>query len=82
MLSEEQVVLLLSVLTPNGRWREDMVVTTKATLDAACITEEKAREALAKEPYCGDFDYTQHIDLALDPEHGFFLFVDDDHTNP
>jgi hypothetical protein len=80
VLSDEEVQLLLRLLTPNG-WREDIVITTQRVLDAVGITEQTAREALVKDPYTGDLDYTQRIDLALDPEHGFFDFVDDQ-TNP
>jgi hypothetical protein len=80
VLSNDDLHLLLHLLGPSG-WREDMVITTQSVLDAAGITEATAREALAKDEYYGDPDYTQRIDLALDPEHGFFDFVDDK-TNP
>jgi hypothetical protein len=77
VLNDDEVALLLRLLTRVGRYREDLVITTEATLRAAGITEETAREALARQPFYGDPDYTQHVDLALDPEHLFFVFVDD-----
>jgi hypothetical protein len=80
VLTDEEVALLIRVLTPRG-CREHLVVTTQAVLDAAGVSEQTARDALAKELYFGHRDYTQEIDLALDPEHLFFAFVDD-HTNP
>jgi hypothetical protein len=80
VLSDDDLHLLRGLLGPTG-WREDMVITTQSVLDAAGITEATAREALARHEYYGDPDYTQRIDLALDPEHGFFDFVDDK-TNP
>lgn len=81
ILSDDEMAALLRLLRPTGGYREHMVVTTQATLAAAGVTEETAREALTQEQYHGDPDYTQHIDLALSPEHSFFDFVDN-HTNP
>jgi hypothetical protein len=81
VLSDEEVNFLFRLLTANHGFREDIVITTRRVLDAAGITEETAREALAKDEFYGDLDCTQRIDLALDPEHGFFDFVDDK-TNP